>query len=100
MNAEVRFSLEALQDLDGLYAYITPRGGEAVARNYVTQIYSYCLSFETFPERGTLRKDLRPGLRMIGFRRRATIAFVYLNDVVTILRVFGRGLDVEAELLS
>jgi plasmid stabilization system protein ParE len=31
MKAEVRFSPEALEDLDRLHAYIAPRGGEAVA---------------------------------------------------------------------
>jgi toxin ParE1/3/4 len=45
-----------------------------------------------------LREDVRPGLRLIGYRRSAAIAFVYLDGVAIILRVFGRGRDVEAEL--
>jgi toxin ParE1/3/4 len=100
MKAEIRFSTQALQDLHGMHEYIAPRGGEIVASKFVTLIYDYCLSFETFPERGVLREDLRPGLRLVGYRGHATIAFAYRDGVATILRVFGRGQDVEAELLS
>ena len=69
MTAEVRFSTQAIQDLDGIHKYIAPLGGDVVARNFVSQIYEYCLGFETFPERGMLREDLRPGLRLVGYRR-------------------------------
>lgn len=100
MKVEVRFSTHALRDLEGMYQYIASRGGDVIARDYISQIYDYCLSFETFPERGVSREDLRPGLRMVGYHRKATIAFAYRDGVVTILRVFGRGQDGEAELLS
>ena len=36
---------------------------------------SYCLAFDYFPERGVRRDELRPGLRIVGFERRVTIAF-------------------------
>jgi toxin ParE1/3/4 len=48
--------------------------------------------------RGTLREDVRPGLRTIGFRRRATIAFAVEGDTVTILGIFHGGQDYEADL--
>ncbi|MGB5087418.1 MAG: type II toxin-antitoxin system RelE/ParE family toxin [Methylocystis silviterrae] len=53
---------------------------------------------ETFPERGTRRDDLRPGLRTIGFRRRVTIAFAVETDAVTIIGIFYGGQDLEAAL--
>jgi toxin ParE1/3/4 len=48
-----------------------------------------------FPERGTRRDDLRVGLRIVGFRRQASIAFTVLEDRVEIARILygGRNLD-------
>lgn len=60
------------------------------------RILSYCLGFETFPERGTRRDDLRPGLRVVGFARRATIAFHVTDNTVTIDRILYRGRDLAA----
>jgi toxin ParE1/3/4 len=41
---------------------------------------------------------VRPGLRIIGYRRQASIAFVVSDAEVLILRVFRRGADTEALL--
>lgn len=98
MNIRVGFSEQAIADLQSIYDYIAPRGGERIARDYVARLYAYCLDFRVFPERGVRRDDLRPGLRLIGYRRQATIAFVLLGNDVTILRVFQRGRDLEALL--
>ena len=56
------------------------------------------MALESFPERGTRRDDIRPGLRVIGFERRATIVFQVLEDEVIIVRVFYGGQDYEAAL--
>jgi hypothetical protein len=34
---------------------------------------------------------MRPGLRTVGFKRKATIAFLVRADSVTILRIFNHG---------
>jgi|LFEF01.1.fsa_nt_gb plasmid stabilization system protein ParE len=98
MAYTVRFLPQATADLRALYDYIAPRGGEAVARDFVARLHAYCLGLDTFPERGTLRDDIRPALRILGYRRQATIAFTVHEGDVVILRVFGRGQDVVAEL--
>jgi toxin ParE1/3/4 len=64
----------------------------------VARIYQYCLDMGTFPERGARRDDIWQGLRLVGFERKATIAIEVMADEVRIMRVFGRGQDVEAEL--
>jgi toxin ParE1/3/4 len=47
--------------------------------------------------RGTAaRGDLLPGLRTIGFERRATIAFTVTADAVLVEGVFYGGQDFEA----
>jgi toxin ParE1/3/4 len=93
---EVVFAPEARDDLLQLYDYIAARSGPARARAYTERILSYCLGFGTFPERGTRRDDLRPGLR--GFARRVTIAFHISDDTVTIDRVLYGGRDLSTAL--
>src|SRR4030088_3019101 len=46
-----------------------------------------------FPERGTRRDDLRPGLRVTGFERRVTIAFHVTAEAVIIDRILYGGHD-------
>jgi plasmid stabilization system protein ParE len=96
MGVEVRFAAPAIRDLQAIFDYLLPLAGERRARDHVAKLYAYCLGFETFPERGTRRDDLRPGLRLVGYRRQATVAFAVTDGLVTILRVFHRGRDVDA----
>jgi plasmid stabilization system protein ParE len=94
MSYRVVFSPEAIQDFNDLHAYILPEAGAKRARDYIARLYDHCLDFATFPERGTRRDDLAPGLRIVGYRRRAAIAFKVEGDDVTILRVFHHGRNI------
>lgn len=94
MSHSVGFSPEAIADLTDLLDYLLLNAGEAVARRYVDEITEYCLRFETFPKRGTLREDLAPGVRIVGFRYRASIVFRVEDDSVIILRIFHGGRDI------
>ncbi len=51
-----------------------------------------------FPQRGSLRNNLRPGLRIISFQRRVMIAFNVSGDLVVINRIFYGGRNIEALL--
>ncbi len=93
----VLFSPQAMADLQNMYNYIAPRGGKAVAEAYVSSLYKYCLSMETFPKRGKSRDDIYDGLRFVGFKRKATIAIELNDNEVRIVRILGRGQNVEAE---
>lgn len=75
MTYRVVFSASAEADLFAIYDYIAERAGAEIALRFVESIEAYCLDFAQFPERGMRRNDLRPGLRTVGFRRRATILF-------------------------
>ena len=65
------------------------------AGDYIARIETACMALATFPERGTKRDDLEPGIRTIGFERRATIAFRVEGDTVRIVRIFYAGRDYE-----
>jgi plasmid stabilization system protein ParE len=45
--------------------------------------------------RGARRNDIRPGLRVFGFRRRVSIAFEVTDNVVTVLGIFYGGQNFE-----
>ena len=90
----------AEHDLQDLYVHIRDsRGGDpAVAIGYIRRIRAYCEGLETFPERGVLRDDIRPGLRLGYFERRIVIAYLITPDLVRIGRIFHGGQDYEALL--
>jgi toxin ParE1/3/4 len=96
----VIFSPEAEAQLVAIYKRISERASPTIAARFTEAIVDYCEKFENFPERGTCRDDLRPGLRTIGFRRRVTIAFSVDAGAVTIIGVFYGGQDFEAAMLN
>lgn len=98
MRYAVAFAPVAQADLKAIFDYVRSQSGEGRARETVARLYAYCASFDQFPERGTRRDDLRPGLRVVGFRRQATVAFRIEGDQVIILRVLYGGRNVDAAL--
>lgn len=96
---EVRFHAAAEQDIAELLTELAPKAGADTALGFVGRIIDYCLSFETFPERGTRHDEIAPGLRTVGWRRRATIAFEVTGNKVVILRILyaGRTLELPEE---
>jgi plasmid stabilization system protein ParE len=91
----VIFSPEALADLLALYDYIADEAGAGVALGYVERIEAHCRRLDAFPERGTVRSDIRPGLRIIGFERRVTIAYHVEPEAVVINRILYGGRNIE-----
>jgi len=90
----LEFAPEARNDLRRLYIYIADDAGPERAIAYIDRIEAYCRGFSQFPERGTRRDDLFPGLRVVGFERRMSIAFGVSTGVVTFYRFFYGGRDI------
>jgi toxin ParE1/3/4 len=93
---EVSFRPLADADLFNLYRHIAEEAGYEVAGTYIDRIEAACLALANFPKRGTRRDDIRPGLRTVGFERRATIVFQVTETEVVIVRIFYGGRDYEA----
>jgi toxin ParE1/3/4 len=85
------FRPAAQADIKALYDYIAEHGGRERAGAYINRIEKACRDLTTFPERGTVRNDLHPGIRIIGFERRTSIAFLVEGDTVRILRLLHGG---------
>lgn len=65
---------------------------------YTEAIVRCCESLHTFPLRGTQRHDIRPGLRITHYKKRAVIAFAVDAEQVAIIGVFYGGQDYETLL--
>jgi toxin ParE1/3/4 len=87
----------AVADLRALYDYIEQNSPSAAAR-YVERIEDFCMKLSDFPERGTRRDDLRPGIRIIGFNRRVAVAFYVGKREVEIARILYGGRDLARAL--
>lgn len=98
MTHRVIFSPRAEAQLVKLHKDIADESSPAIGERYTAAIVKYCLGFSTFPHRGTRRDNIRPGLRTVGYRRRATIAFEVADEAVNILGVYYGGQDYEADL--
>jgi toxin ParE1/3/4 len=85
-------------DLEELYDYIAGRSGAATAGGYIGRVEAACRRLTVFPPRGRARDDVLPGLRTLGFERRAVIVFQVLEADVRIVRVLYGGRDVEQAL--
>jgi toxin ParE1/3/4 len=96
----VRFTPRAERQLSALYAYIADQSGEWRAEAFAGEIVADCLALANFPERGNRRDDIRPNLRIKGFRRRVSIAFSIdaARRVVAVHGVFYGGQDFAAVL--
>jgi toxin ParE1/3/4 len=99
MSYTVYLSSEALDRLDTIEQYISDAGSPVTAARYVDAIVNFCQSLATFPQRGTMRDDLMPGLRITNYRKNAVIAFFVDVDAetVSIIDVFYGGQNYEAE---
>lgn len=96
MSYRVEFSSAAEDQLTALLSFIAEKASPEVAFDYVDSIVAHCESFSTFPHRGTMRDDLRPGLRITNFKKRVLIAFRVKEAVVQVLGIFYGGQDFEA----
>jgi plasmid stabilization system protein ParE len=98
MKYSVEFAPEAESQLLALYLHIALTASPDIATDYTDSIIEQCQTLSTFPNRGMKRDDIRPGVRVFGFRKRVSIAFAVVEDVVTILGIYYCGQNFEGLL--
>jgi len=96
---KIDFAPEARDDLRALYLFIAERAGEDRAIGYIERIETYCQGFRDFPNRGIKRDDLLPGLRVVGFERRVSIAFLVTGNTVTFIRILYGGREFASDFM-
>ncbi|MBB3137375.1 plasmid stabilization system protein ParE [Rhizobium pisi] len=97
MKYTVRLSAAAQRDVDALLDYLVPVAGEAIAQSYIDRLQTFLEGFQTFPKRGTVRDEIRDGLRIIGFERSLSIAFIVERETVYILRIMSGGQELRLD---
>lgn len=95
MSQYVIISARANGHLGEIYDYIADASAPAVAESYTDSIVKFCENLLPFPMRGIARNDLLEGLRALGFRKRAVIAFVVTDEIVEIHGIYYGGQDWE-----
>ncbi|NKM81943.1 type II toxin-antitoxin system RelE/ParE family toxin [Rhizobium leguminosarum bv. viciae] len=90
MALKVVFRPRAEKDLLDIYAFIAADNSIA-AMEFIRRLRQICHGLEDMPERGAPREDFAPGVRILVFERRVTIAYRVVKDRVQILRLFYAG---------
>lgn len=98
MAYRIVFTPEARDQLDHLHSYIASAADAEIALRFADGILDHIARLSEFPERGTPRDDLRPGMRALAWRRRVTIAFVVEESDVVVIGIFYGGRDFETLL--
>ena len=89
---------DAQADLNSIFNWAEQSAGPEQAHDYVRQIRRHYLDLRDFPNRGTDRSDLAPGLRTLAFKRRATIAYRVEGNAILVLRILHKGMDARRAL--
>lgn len=84
----VVFTPEAEEQLAELYRYVAEKASADTALHHTTAIVDYCEKLRNFPHRGKRRDDIRPGLRIVNYKKNAVVAFS-VDDVATTVIVAG-----------
>jgi toxin ParE1/3/4 len=72
---EVRYSDGSEQDLRELATYILEQSSEQRAVEFTSRLVIECDSLAKAPHRGIKRTDLRPNMRVVGYKRTVSIVF-------------------------
>lgn len=86
----VAFTRAARADIDRILIWLSVVASPVAAYAVTERVLDFIDGLAIGAERGQLRADLRPGLRIVPCER-AVIAFVVDADAVSILRVFYGG---------
>lgn len=82
--------------------FIADAASREIADHFLERLVAHCEGFAISPLRGTLRDDIRTGMRVTGWRRTVTIAFAVDETAcrVDIAGVFYRGRDVVGAMVD
>jgi len=98
VSETVRFREAAIEDLRAMYDYIADAAGHTRAFGFISRVEEHCKGLALLPLRGRASDDLSPGIRILVFERRVTIAYRVDDIGVRIVRIFYAGRDYSEDL--
>jgi plasmid stabilization system protein ParE len=87
MAYKVKINKKALQDLEDISTYINDAFGNIIANDFRTKILDCISLLQDFPLIGSIQNKER-GFRGLVVHRHSTIIYKFVNQRVTILRVY------------
>ena len=99
MKYTVRFETRAARNLRSIERFLADMATPAIAAAYTKQIIAYYRTqLGTFPLGDRNRDDLRPGLHVVGLKKRVAIAYLVDSDrhIVSIIDIFYGGQNWES----
>ena len=99
MNYRVVFSALAEDDLIGIYEFIA-KDSPGRALSFIQRLRVQCGTLKTMAARGPKRENLGPGVRIMVFERRVTVAYHIKDEQVIILRFFYAGQNIPSTLID
>lgn len=97
MAYKIAYRPRARSDLREIYRWVADGADAQTAACYVARIQTACARLTAFPNRGSPREDLEPGLRSVAFEGRATIYYRVETARVRIVRILRAGRDPRRE---
>jgi toxin ParE1/3/4 len=94
----VVFSSLANKQLLEIQDYIAEKSHPDIALNYVQKLHAFCVAIGQHPNVGVEREKRLPGVRFLGYKRRATIAFKIYGSSIMIIGIFHGGQDLTTRL--
>lgn len=92
------YSAKAREDMRGILLKIAEDKPHAAVQ-FVNHLEEHARILERFPEAGTARPDLYPGIRVFSYRGYAVYYRIH-DDRITVERVLAPGIDVRPELFA
>lgn len=93
MSYSVELTEALLDDLFDLHRWIASQADEMVADGYLDRIHARMALLAEFPNRGTPRDELAPGVRSLAFERRILLLYTVEGSSVVMLRAIGGAQD-------
>ena len=95
------FRPEAEADIFDLYDYVAQASSSLkIAFEFTERVRNTCMKLEHFPERGTMRNEIKNGLRILIHERNTVIAYFITDDNVEITNIFHGGRDWESIIVD
>ena len=85
MSYRIRLHPLVARDLDAIAHLILDYPGPDAAARKLAEIEAAIATLEAMPHKGSLRREIAPGLRAIPAGRKAVIAFAVDDDVAEVL---------------
>lgn len=93
MEHEIDWRPKALKDLEAIYDWVAEQADPVTASAYVARIQAFAVRLRHFPNRGTPRFQVSPGLRSVTFERRIIVSYRVNSRTVRILRLIDTARD-------